>query len=148
MAKNTNTIIRKNMSALSQASDKSLTLSSQIEKLQARLADLKKKQDEAEALRRENMVSYIGNCILTKVHSDAAFAFVMGMAVKVEDAADDLSILPPAFQELAMVGRDYLENQKIHAPFENPYFTEEGGDAEEADESAEDMEPPREEAHE
>ena len=104
--------------------------------------------DEAEALRRENMVSYIGNCILTKVHSDAAFAFVMGMAVKVEDAADDLSILPPAFQELAMVGRDYLENQKIHAPFENPYFTEESSDAEEADESAEDMEPPREEAHE
>lgn len=42
MAKNTNTIIRKNMSALSQASDKSVTLSSQIEKLQARLADLKK----------------------------------------------------------------------------------------------------------
>ena len=131
MAKNTNTIIRKNMSALSQASDKSVTLSSQIEKLQARLADLKKKQDEAEALRRENMVSYIGNCILTKVH-----------------AADDLSILPPAFQELAMVGRDYLENQKSHASFENPYFTEEGGDAEEADESAEDMEPPREEASE
>ena len=94
------------------------------------------------------MVSYIGNCILTKVHSDAAFAFVMGMAVKVEDAADDLSILPPAFQELAMVGRDYLENQKIHASFENPYFTEEGGDAEEADESAEDVDTPREVAHE
>lgn len=127
MSKTASQMMSQNASRFSSATKSYSTIQAKIQKQKETLKQLESKLNEQENLRQQNLLLYLGHCILPFVSSNEVFATVVGAALEASKIKEDDPEKPQALVELSSIGKEFLASQKNVIDFDVPgaaFFSE------------------------